>query len=53
MAHFGTRALTIDQESSDSVKVPILKATELCERWPVILWFYVKTLGLYHSGKIL
>lgn len=50
MAYFGTCALSV-QESSDSVKIPILKATELGERWPVLLWFYVKTLGLYHSGN--
>lgn len=50
MGRFGTLSLSL-QESSDSVKVPILKAAELGERWPVLLWFYLKTLGLYHSGN--
>ena len=50
MGRFGTFPSSI-QESSDSVKVPILKAAELGERWPVLLWFYLKTLGLYHSGN--
>ena len=44
-------ALGIHQDSSESVSVPILKAAEVGERWPVLLWFYLKTLGLYHSGK--
>ena len=50
MGRFGKLSLSL-QESNDSVKVPILKAAELCERWPVLLWFYLKTLGLYHSGN--
>lgn len=36
---------------SASVKVPILRANEVTDRWPVLLWFYLKTLGLYHSGN--
>ena len=44
-------ALDIHRGSSESVSVPILRATEVGERWPVLLWFYLKTLGLYHSGK--
>lgn len=43
-------ALDIHRGSSESVSVPILRATEVGERWPVLLWFYLKTLGLYHSG---
>lgn len=50
MGRYGTLSLSL-QESNDSVKIPILKAAELGERWPVLLWFYLKTLGLYHSGK--
>ena len=49
MGRFGKFNSSV-QESCDSVKVPILKAAELGERWPVLLWFYLKTLGLYHSG---
>lgn len=51
MAHFGTCTLSVRDRSEDSVQVPILKAAELGERWPVLLWFYLKMLGLYHSGK--
>ena len=51
MGRFGKLSLSF-QESSDSVKIPILKAAELGERWPVLLWFYLKTLGLYHSGNL-
>ena len=36
--------------SGESVTIPILQKSEQ-EKWPVLLWFYMKTLGLYHSGK--
>jgi hypothetical protein len=34
----------------DSITRPILERFNR-EEWPVIFWFYVKTLGLFHSGK--
>lgn len=56
MTHFASygQALSIQDSSVDSasVKVPILRANEVTDRWPVLLWVYLKTLGLYHSGRL-
>jgi len=55
MTHFATYGgpLNIQDSSEDSVsvKVPLLRANEVTDKWPVLLWFYLKTLGLYHSGN--
>ena len=37
---------------SVSVKVHILQGKEMIDRWPVLMWFYLKTLGLYQSGTL-
>lgn len=37
---------------SVSVKVHILQGKEMIDRWPVLMWFYLKTLGLYQSGRL-
>lgn len=57
MTHFATyghTTLNLQESSVDSasVKVPILREGEMTSRWPVLLWFYLKTLGLYHSGRL-
>ena len=55
MTHFAVygHPLSVQESSVDSisVKVPLLRATEMTDRWPVLLWIYLKTLGLYHSGN--
>lgn len=43
-------ALTRSSVDSASFKVHILQRNKTIDKWPVLLWFYLKTLGLYHSG---
>ena len=43
-------APTRSSVDSASFKVHILQRNNTIDKWPVLLWFYLKTLGLYHSG---
>lgn len=45
-------ALTSSIVDSASFKVHILQRNKTIDKWPVLLWFYLKTLGLYHSGRL-
>lgn len=54
MTHFASYGHTLNVQDagldSVSVKLPYLREGEATHKWPFLLWFYLKTLGLYHSG---
>jgi len=45
-------APTRSSVDSASFKIHILQRNKTIDKWPVLLWFYLKTLGLYHSGRL-